>query len=146
LCSVTFLLCLPFMRSDNVQQQMTDNMAHAHCMLDTQRYKYTLTICNVHCFSTTTMVGRTRLIVASYLHCSSPRIFLSQDLCKLPVAVSLQSTDVPLGHAVPIFPSLCTYLQTQITPRAGLRVCAHSLSYAPRHCNVHLLTVLTHYL
>ena len=27
-------------------------MAHAHCMLDRQRYKHTLTICNNLCFST----------------------------------------------------------------------------------------------
>ena len=42
-----------------------DNMAHAHCMLDTQGYKHTLRICNAYCFSTTTMVPRTRLYVTS---------------------------------------------------------------------------------
>ena len=36
------------------------NMVHAHCMLDTEGYKHTLTICNTY-FSTTTMVTRKRL-------------------------------------------------------------------------------------
>jgi hypothetical protein len=40
-----------------------DNMAHAHCMLDTKGCKHTLRICNTHCFSTSTIVARTRLIV-----------------------------------------------------------------------------------
>jgi hypothetical protein len=41
-------------------------MAHAHCMLHTEGYKDTLRICNTHCFSTATMVARTRLIVTLY--------------------------------------------------------------------------------
>jgi hypothetical protein len=36
-----------------------DNMAHAHCMLDTQVYKHTLTVCNNYALSTTTTVART---------------------------------------------------------------------------------------
>ena len=28
-----------------------DNMAHAHCMLDTEGYKHSSTICNTYCFS-----------------------------------------------------------------------------------------------
>ena len=56
LCSVTF-----FRKSyrlwDNVEkycragQATVDNMAHAHCMLDTLGYKHTLRICSTGCFS-----------------------------------------------------------------------------------------------
>jgi len=42
--------------------------------------------------------------------------------------------------------SFTLYLQTQITPVSSLRVSASSRRHAPRHCNVRLLTVLTHYL
>jgi len=63
-----------------------DNTVHAHRILDTQGYKYTLTICNTHCFSTTTMVVRMRLsvtlyndgLVANSMHSWSP--FLEQPL------------------------------------------------------------------
>jgi hypothetical protein len=53
--------------------QATDdnNAAHAHCMLDTQSYKYTLTICNNYCFSIATLVARTRFNFTLYLHTSS---------------------------------------------------------------------------
>jgi len=34
-----------------------------HSMLDTQDYKQTLSTCYICCFSTTTMVAQTRLIV-----------------------------------------------------------------------------------
>jgi len=37
-----------------------DNIAHAHC---------TLTICNTYCFSTATVVARTRCNVTFYVHC-----------------------------------------------------------------------------
>ena len=45
----------------------TTNMAHAHCMLDTDDYKYAFRICNTYCSSTTTMVARTRLNVTLYV-------------------------------------------------------------------------------
>jgi len=48
-----------------------DNMAHAHCVLDTQVYKYTLRMCNTYWFPTATMVARTRLSVTLYVHCLS---------------------------------------------------------------------------
>jgi hypothetical protein len=32
---------------------------------------HTLRLCNAHCFSTTTMVARTRLTVTLYVHCLS---------------------------------------------------------------------------
>jgi hypothetical protein len=47
--------------------QDTDDMAHAHCMLDTQDYKHTLRICNNYCFPTATLVARTRPNVTFYV-------------------------------------------------------------------------------
>jgi len=41
---------------------MDENVAHVHCMLDTEGYKCTLTVCNT-CFSTAAMVVQTCLIV-----------------------------------------------------------------------------------
>jgi hypothetical protein len=52
-------------------QSTDDIMAHAHCMLDTEGNKYTLRLCNTHCFSTATMVARMRLSVTIYVHCLS---------------------------------------------------------------------------
>ena len=40
-----------------------DNMAHAHCVLDTKGYKYTLRWCNTYCFYTATMVAWTHLSI-----------------------------------------------------------------------------------
>jgi len=47
----------------------SDDMAHAHCMLDTEVYECTLKIINTYCFSTATMVARTHLNVTLHLHC-----------------------------------------------------------------------------
>jgi len=68
LCSVTFFrkLCRLW---DNVEEYCTgwhgtyDNMAHAHCMLNTYGYKDALRIFNTDCFSTATMVARTRSLL-----------------------------------------------------------------------------------
>jgi len=49
-------------------QATDDNMAHAHCTLDTKGYKNTLTVRKTYCFSTATMVARTRLSVM-YIAC-----------------------------------------------------------------------------
>jgi len=46
-----------------------DNMAHAHCVLDTKVYEQTLRICNTCCFPTATIVARKRLNVPLYVHC-----------------------------------------------------------------------------
>jgi len=48
-----------------------DNMEHAHCMMDYYGYKYTLRLCNTHCFFTETMVARTRLNNTFYVYCLS---------------------------------------------------------------------------
>jgi len=61
--------------SDNVEKyckagQVTDdNMAHVRCMKNTYGFKNTLRICNTYCFSTASLVTRTRLNVTSHLHC-----------------------------------------------------------------------------
>jgi hypothetical protein len=47
------------------------NMAHVHCMLDTQGCIHTIRICNIYCFSTATMLARKRLLVTLYTHCLS---------------------------------------------------------------------------
>jgi hypothetical protein len=53
------------------EQAIDDNMAHARCMLDNQSNKHTLRIRNTPCFSTATVVARTRLTAALYVHCLS---------------------------------------------------------------------------
>jgi hypothetical protein len=52
-----------------VGQATDDNIAHAHCILDTQGSKHTRRICNIYCFSTATMVALTRLNVTLYVYC-----------------------------------------------------------------------------
>jgi len=47
-------------------QATNDNMTHAHCMLDTYGYKYTLRLFNAYCFSTAAVAARTRLNVTLY--------------------------------------------------------------------------------
>ena len=60
------------------RQVADDNVAHAHCMLDTQGYKPTLIICdyvkimcNMYYFSTARMVTPARVNITFYLHCLS---------------------------------------------------------------------------
>jgi hypothetical protein len=53
-------------------QAADDNMADAHCTLDTWGYEYTLRICNTYCFSTATMVARTRLFVNIFTYIAWP--------------------------------------------------------------------------
>jgi len=57
-------------------QATDDNMAHAHCMLDNSGYKHTLRVCNTCCFSTTSMVARTRLSVTLHWRCLSCCVFV----------------------------------------------------------------------
>ena len=49
-------------------QAIDDDMVHVYCMMDTKGYKLTLRIGNTYCFSTATMVARTRLEVMLYIH------------------------------------------------------------------------------
>ena len=52
-------------------QATVDNTAHAHCMLDNKGYRHTLRICNIYCFTTATVVTRTRLVIRLYGNCLS---------------------------------------------------------------------------
>ena len=56
-------------------------MAHAHFMLDTKGYTHTLRTCNTYCFSTATIVARTRLNLTLCVHCLSYfyRLCIEQD-------------------------------------------------------------------
>ena len=40
------------------RQATDDNMAHVHCILDTQGYNYSVCVCNSYCFSTATVVAQ----------------------------------------------------------------------------------------
>ena len=57
-------------------QATDDNMAHADCMPDNEGYTHTHThrICNTYCFSTATVIARTRLYITE--HCMSCYVFL----------------------------------------------------------------------
>ena len=57
-------------------QATGDNRAHALWMLDNWGYGHTIRIFNIYCFSTATIVARTRFSVTLYLHCVSC-LFLS---------------------------------------------------------------------
>ena len=78
LCSITFFR-QAWRVWNNVEKycrarQATDeNMAHAHCLVDAEGYKYTLKICNSYCSPTATVVARTLLNVVLYVqvHCQS---------------------------------------------------------------------------
>jgi hypothetical protein len=54
-----------------------DNMAREHCMLDNWGYRHTIRVCNTCCFSTATVVVRTRLNVTLYVRCL-PCLLLSK--------------------------------------------------------------------
>ena len=47
------------------------NTAHALCVLNKLGHRHKLRICNTYCFSTATVVTRTRLNVTCYAHCLS---------------------------------------------------------------------------
>jgi len=55
------LRSITFVENRRAGQATDDNMAHGRYILDTQGYKYTISICNAYWFSTVTMVARTRL-------------------------------------------------------------------------------------
>jgi hypothetical protein len=48
-------------------QATDDSMADAHCRLDTNGYKYTLSVSYTCCISTVTMVARSRLSVTLFV-------------------------------------------------------------------------------
>ena len=53
------------------RQATDENTAQVHYVLDTTGHKHARRICNTCCFSTVTMVARTRLNVPLYVHCLS---------------------------------------------------------------------------
>jgi hypothetical protein len=57
------------------RQSTDNNMAHAHCMLDTWGYKYIVRICNSYLFCNATMVAQTHLSVTLYIHCLSCLVY-----------------------------------------------------------------------
>jgi hypothetical protein len=73
LCSILFFFLKSCILWYNVKkcgsawQATDDNMAYAHCILDTKGYKHTLRICITHCFSTATVVVQTCLSVKVYV-------------------------------------------------------------------------------
>jgi hypothetical protein len=69
-----------------------DSMAHAHCMLDNYGYKHTLTICNIHCFSTATKFIQRGHNATSISPALSPKIAIqtwrNMKIARLPVTVT----------------------------------------------------------
>jgi len=54
---------------DRAGHATDDNMAHAHCLLDTKGFKYTLRMCNIIFFPSATIVARTRVNVSLDVLC-----------------------------------------------------------------------------
>jgi hypothetical protein len=57
-------------------QAADEYMVHALCVLDTWGYSYALRVCNTFCFSTATLLAKTRLVVTLYVHCLSSCSYL----------------------------------------------------------------------
>jgi len=58
-----------------------DYMAHTHCMLENQCYRWAFRIYNTYYSPTTTMIARTRLYVTLYIHCLSCLCTVAGDGC-----------------------------------------------------------------
>jgi len=72
-CSITFFResCRLWNNVEKYRRagQTTDyTKTHSHWMLDTKGYRRILRICNIYCFSTSTMVARTRYNVTVHLY------------------------------------------------------------------------------
>jgi len=65
-------------------------MAHARCMLDASGYRHTLRICSTYCFSTATVVARTRLSVTCI--CTFPFMLLFYVKYLFPTANLIEKT------------------------------------------------------
>jgi len=84
LCSITFFIFENHIveKYCRVEQATDDNTARAHCMLDTQGYKYALRLCKSYCFSLQQCLHeRAPLCIYTYntVHCLS--CFLSRGPC-----------------------------------------------------------------
>jgi len=66
-------------------------MAHAHYILNSYIYKYTLRICNAYCFSTAQMVTRKRLNLKFMLTLSFLLLFLTIIFVGFPVFLHIDS-------------------------------------------------------
>jgi hypothetical protein len=82
-----------------------DNMAHAHCMLDTKGYRHALGICNAYCFYIAASVVRTGHIV------TYPNLFRNCNWCVAHHTLEVSA----LRHifCFPIFP-LMLHMKAQI--------------------------------
>ena len=72
-------------KSGRAKQATNDNTYHALCMLDNQRHRHTLGICNTYCFSAATAVTQTRLDV-TFIRILP--IFLILSFCLYPGLIS----------------------------------------------------------
>jgi hypothetical protein len=91
-----------------IAEQATDgSMAHEFCMLNNQDYKHTHRICNTCCFSTATMVTRTRDNV-TYVRTLS--VLFQNEMVK-GKAVPLQAWNGPEGSRKLRFPDFMTTAQ-----------------------------------
>jgi len=71
----THIICaVTCFRKDTVEkyyrarQAADDNTAHVFCMVGTSGYKLTLRIYHTHCFSSATIIARTRPSITLYVH------------------------------------------------------------------------------
>ena len=71
-------------------------MVHAHCMQDNQVYKHTIRIRNIYCFSSATMVARSRWILGLYVH----YLLNSKFLVAEPLKFSLPFRDRKVNHSI----------------------------------------------
>jgi hypothetical protein len=68
-------------------QATDENTAHALCLLNNSGYKHTLTICNIYCFSTATVVARKRLNVTLYVYWLSCSVLMSHETASVLVSM-----------------------------------------------------------
>ena len=82
---ITFFFNRAFYEKMKKKYCRAGQATYAHCMLDTQVYKYTLRMCNSYCFSTAAMVARRPVNVTLYIHCLSCYLIMEETfvLCEV---------------------------------------------------------------
>jgi hypothetical protein len=112
-----FRKIVPFMRYPEkiwygrINHRPQYNKVHAPCMLDDWGSKHKLRICNTYCFSTATMVTRTRLNVMLDVHCRSClNQYLNVNLLKPPGYVMHQQFNIQQLYALPTLHLCVLYL------------------------------------
>jgi hypothetical protein len=107
-------------------QATENNMAHARRMLDVKGCKYTLSLCYTSCFSTATIVARTRLDAT--LIRTLPVFFMLIILC---IVNQFQKSSNKMTHlySILLFPaSRSTCFGWNIHPSSGARLnCIYSI-------------------